>query len=104
MGDVKIDVDEVKKELVCSTCGKIYSEERSWEDKLENPNKKPLALWHIMREMKLHVIGFHLGGFTCPHCDEEEAFHTRGSTHFYRHMSTKHRDILDAQRTNKDAD
>lgn len=89
VGGIRVDVNEEKKCISCSDCGKVFGD-LTLEQKL-TPGKKPLSLWQMARDMKLHIIGRHLGGFTCGLCDEPYVFHTRGSTHYYRHMGLFHR-------------
>lgn len=90
VGDILIECDEDEKHIKCTICGKTFGS-LNWEQKL-TPGKAPNAVWRTVRDMKLHCVGRHLGGFTCQFCDEPYTFHTRCSTHYYRHIGLFHKD------------
>ncbi len=85
--DVKIEVNEDKKFLTCSSCKRTGPQ---WG---RSPAKTTASYArHLARSILFHVIGQHKGGFHCLKCtDSVLVFHTKNIKDLNAHMAQVHR-------------
>lgn len=100
VGSVKVEINEESKVLTCSSCHKPGP---PWG----RTSKESTPTWarHLSNSMKWHVIGQHLGGFSCRICDKNQlVFHSRTLRQFQMHMNEMHRRRLDVEPYQEDED